>query len=61
MRIGPVFEEQFNRLSNAQLERTIPAVWRPFFLGKEVCYDGRFYIYDGLSYNFFTGTIEDDE
>lgn len=52
--------EQFEELSDAQLERLVPKAYREFFPGKEDCADGYFYLHDGTAYSFYKGGLLDD-
>ena len=47
LRVGqPITSEEFDELSDAQLERLVPKAYREFFPGKDDCADG--YILDGF-------------
>lgn len=50
---------QFEALSDEQLVKKVPPEFRPFFPGKEWCPDLRFYLVEGMVWNFLTGTMED--
>jgi hypothetical protein len=52
--------EQFDELSDAQLERLIPRAYRDYYPGKENCADGFFYLHDGTAWSFFKGGLLDD-
>lgn len=56
----PISPEQFDALSDAQLERIVPRAYREFFPGKEVCADGCFYLHDGTAWSFFKGGFLDE-
>ncbi|MDP3604632.1 MAG: hypothetical protein Q8R59_02665 [Polaromonas sp.] len=44
LRVGqPITPEEFDELSDAQLERLVPKAYREFFPGKDDCADGYFY------------------
>ena len=51
--------EEFDELSDAQLERLVPKAWREFFPGKENCADGHFYLHDGTAWSFYKGDLLD--
>lgn len=51
---------QFEALSDEQLIKKLPPEWRPFFPGKKICPDLRFYLVEGMVWNFLTGGIEDE-
>lgn len=57
--VGPVTKEQFDVMTDEQLLKTIPSIWRPMYPGKEYCPFGEFYLHDGGVYDFFTGTTKD--
>ena len=61
LRVGrPITPEQFEALSDAQLERLVPKAYREFFPGKDFCADGAFYLHDGMAWSFFKGGFVDD-
>ena len=60
LRVGrPITPDQFDELSDAQLERLLPRAVREFFPGKDFCADGRFYLHDGTAWSFFKGDFLD--
>ena len=61
LRVGsPITPEEFDELSDAQLERLVPRAYREFFPGKDFCADGYFYLHDGNAWSFFKGGFLDD-
>lgn len=60
LRVGqPITPEEFELLSDAQLERLVPKAYREFFPGKENCADGHFYLHDGTAWCFYKGDLLD--
>ena len=61
LRVGAaITPEQFEELSDAQLERLIPKAYREFFPGKENCADGYFYLHDGTAWSFYKAGFLDE-
>lgn len=61
LRVGqPITPEEFELLSDAQLERLVPRAYRDYFPGKDDCADGHFYLHDGTAWSFFKGGLLDD-
>ena len=61
LRVGqPITPEQFEALSDAQLERLVPKAYREFFPGKDFCADGAFYLHDGTAWSFYKAGFVDD-
>ncbi len=52
--------EQFEALTDEQLERLVPKGYREFFPGKDFCADGHFYLHDGSAWSFFRGGFLDE-
>jgi hypothetical protein len=52
--------EEFEDLSDAQLERLVPKAYRDYYPGKDNCADGHFYLHDGTAWSFFKGGLLDD-
>ncbi len=52
--------EEFEELSDAQLELLVPKAYRDYFPGKAACADGHFYLHDGTAWSFFKGGLLDD-
>ena len=52
--------EEFDALSDAQLERLVPKAYRDYYPGKDNCGDGYFYLHDGTAWSFFKGGLLDD-
>ena len=52
--------EEFEELSDAQLERLVPKIYRDYYPGKDNCADGHFYLHDGTAWSFFKGGLLDD-
>jgi hypothetical protein len=60
LRVGQaITPEEFDALSDEQLERLVPKAYREFFPGKEGCADGRFYLHDGSVWSFYRGSLLD--
>jgi hypothetical protein len=61
LRVGQaITPEEFEELSDAQLERLVPKDYREFFPGKDNCFDGCFYLHDGNAWSFFKAGFVDD-
>ena len=61
LKVGqPITPDEFDQLSDAQLERLVPRAYREFFPGKDDCADGHFYLHDGTSWCFYKGGFLDD-
>jgi hypothetical protein len=52
--------EEFDALSDEQLERLVPRAYREFFPGKDGCADGHFYLHDGSAWSFYKGSLLDE-
>ena len=52
--------EEFDALSDEQLERLVPKAYREEFPGKDACADGHFYLHDGTAWSFFKGGFLDE-
>ena len=52
--------EEFEALTDAQLERLVPKAYREFFPGKDGCADGFFYLHDGTAWSFYKASLLDD-
>ena len=52
--------EEFEELSDGQLERLVPRAYRDYYPGKDNCADGYFYLHDGTAWSFFKGGLLDD-
>ena len=60
-RVGSaITPEEFEQLSDAQLERLVPKAYRDYFPGKDACSDGSFYLHDGSAWSFFKGGFVDE-
>lgn len=60
LRVGQaITPEEFDELSDAQLERLVPKAYREFFPGKDHCADGHFYLHDGTAWSFYKGDLLD--
>jgi hypothetical protein len=60
-RVGAaITPEEFEVLSDAQLERLVPKTYRDYYPGKENCADGHFYLHDGTAWSFFKGGLLDE-
>ncbi|MDB5861955.1 MAG: hypothetical protein JWQ76_5644 [Ramlibacter sp.] len=57
MAISP---EEFEELSDEQLERLVPKAYRDYYPGKDACTDGYFYLHDGTAWSFFKGSLLDE-
>ena len=61
LRVGrPITPEQFELLSDEQLERLVPKAYREFFPGKDFCADGTFYLHDGTVWSFYKAGFLDE-
>ena len=61
LRVGQaITPDEFDQLSDTQLERLVPKAWREFFPGKDNCADGHFYLHDGTAWSFYKGDLLDD-
>ena len=61
LRVGqPITPDEFDMLTDAQLERLVPKSYREFFPGKDFCADGHFYLHDGSAWSFYKGNLLDD-
>lgn len=61
LRVGSaITPEEFEALSDAQLERLVPKAYRDYYPGKDNCADGHFYLHDGTAWSFFKGGLLDD-
>jgi hypothetical protein len=61
LRVGSaITPEEFEVLSDAQLERLVPKAYRHYYPGKEHCADGYFYLHDGTAWSFYKGGMLDD-
>ena len=52
--------DEFDLLSDEQLERLIPKKYREYFPGKDFCADGHFYLHDGTAWSFYKGGLLDE-
>ena len=60
LRVGhAITPDEFDELSDAQLERLVPKGYREFFPGKDNCVDGHFYLHDGTAWSFYKGDLLD--
>jgi hypothetical protein len=61
LRVGSaITPEEFDELSDEQLERLVPKAYREFFPGKDSCADGHFYLHDGSAWSFYKGGLLDE-
>ncbi len=61
LRVGQaITPDEFDELSDEQLERLVPKAYREFFPGKDACADGCFYLHDGTVWSFYKGGFLDD-
>jgi hypothetical protein len=61
LRVGSaITPDEFEELSDAQLERLVPKAYRDYYPGKDNCADGHFYLHDGTAWSFFRGGLLDD-
>jgi hypothetical protein len=56
----PITPDEFELMSDAQLERLVPKAYREFFPGKDGCADGHFYLHDGTAWSFYKGGFLDE-
>lgn len=61
LRVGSaITPEEFDALSDEQLEKLVPKALRDYFPGKDGCADGFFYLHDGTAWSFYKGGLLDD-
>jgi hypothetical protein len=61
LRVGSaITPDEFEDLSDAQLERLVPKAYRDYYPGKDNCADGHFYLHDGTAWSFFKGGLLDE-
>ena len=61
LKVGqPITPDEFDQLSDVQLERLVPRAYREFFPGKDDCADGHFYLHDGTAWCFYKGGFLDE-
>jgi hypothetical protein len=61
LRVGrAITPDEFDLLSDEQLERLVPGKYREFFPGKDFCADGYFYLHDGTAWSFYKGGLLDE-
>lgn len=61
LRVGmAITPDEFDALSDEQLERLVPRAYRECFPGKDGCADGFFYLHDGSAWSFYKGSLLDD-
>ena len=56
----PISPDEFDALTDAQLERIVPRAYREYFPGKDFCADGSFYLHDGSAWSFYKAGFVDD-
>ncbi len=60
-RVGrAITPDEFEALSDEELERLIPRAYREYFPGKDACVNGRFYLHDGSAWSFFKAGLVDE-
>lgn len=60
-RVGrAITPEQFDAMSDEELERIVPKAIREYFPGKDACADGFFYLHDGTAWSFYKGGYLDE-
>ena len=52
--------DEFELLSDEELERLLPRKVREYFPGKDFCADGYFYLHDGTAWSFYKGGFLDE-
>ena len=52
--------QEFEELSDEELERLVPKKYREFFPGKDGSADGYLYLHDGTAYSFYRGGLLDE-
>ena len=61
LRVGrAITPQEFELLSDEQLEKLVPKAYREYFPGKDFCADGHFYLHDGTAWSFFKGGLLDE-
>jgi len=61
LRVGrAITPEQFEALSDDELARLVPRVYREYFPGKDACVNGHFYLHDGSAWSFFKAGLLDE-
>ncbi len=56
LRVGrAITPDEFELLSDEQLQRLVPKAYREYFPGKAFCADGTFYLHDGTAWSFYKG------
>jgi len=61
LRVGmAITPDEFDALSDEQLERLVPRAYREYFPGKDSCADGFFYLHDGSAWSFYKGSLLDE-
>ena len=61
LRVGrAITPDEFELLSDEQLERLVPKKYREYFPGKDFCADGFFYLHDGTAWSFYKGALLDE-
>ncbi len=61
LRVGrAITPDEFELLSDEQLQRLVPKAYREYFPGKAFCADGTFYLHDGTAWSFYKGGLLDE-
>ena len=61
LRVGrAITPDEFELLTDEQLERLVPKQYREYFPGKDACGDGFFYLHDGTAWSFSHGGLLDE-
>lgn len=61
LRVGrAITPDEFELLSDDELERLVPKAYREYFPGKDACADGHFYLHDGTAWSFYKGGLLDE-
>jgi hypothetical protein len=60
-RVGQaITPQEFDELSDEQLERLVPRAYREYIPGKDSCPEGHFYLHDGTAWSFFKAGLLDE-
>ncbi len=61
LKVGrPISRDQFDELTDEQLERLVPKAYREYFPVIDAFAVGHFYLHDGTAWSFYKGGLLDD-